>query len=947
MASKRRGSEGEEEHQPRVKVARFGEPLGGSSLQVATSRAAGGTSGLASNIQGEEAKAVSSVNKLIPATRISKRSVKKKKVKTPVDDIAEETEDYSNKKRRRTWELWRPNEKHIFFEALNEYGKDFDKIQYHFQAKLKKQKNLSPHSIKSHQIKNKNQIRHFYYRTWHRISAHLHFTSDLTKNSKELIGLINYGELWKKIGGTVDEKSGQKLDELVQKGTAAVKVKGKSQRIKTPVCRALKKVHNKGDTLTKAQIKSKLPNKVMIELRPRSTSDWCKVQRLAQNPHLKVNLGVGRRLCSLIRCLERKWRSQEVKMKEGLVRKEGEEEEEEVKDSGVGDLILMPVRGAVIKEEQEVVIAKVVERPKVKIKMAGLDGEVLVLGGGANGGVGGGRDEEEPSKFEEILSLQRSKPCEGENHVKETGEGSNHAGETVPTGIERFNSFDDNSNDDVALRSNDEDQVSRSPRLEAEGLETIEEEEGAEEFLLDLSDQECSRSPVPDMDEMEEIEYEEEEEGIKEDDLKEEDIKEDEDTNKDELVEECQLEGKKWGNPREGWDHSGAGSLTIGDIYCLLRGGEAEGKLRLDYCWRREEATEVKKQCENLLSRLTRLAQGSVKLPARGRTASQGSPSVRTVISPQTLARSPMARPGLNSPVGRPHLGGGASKQILLPAPPPAPVSNRPSSPLAVPLDPEPEFRKPLAPAARQGAMSAAFREQIGQYLPKFSNRRGRQSRNRAKQVVGRQLLQPLQPAPPPQVLQPLLVVQGMLPVTAPAPISPILPPSHLGTSPPDPPVPHTDPQSAPQSPPQLSIPSPRRSPSPTPSFSCLLDLSYPDSAPSTPTKSNQESLYLMYNGDGDTNSSLLQTPPRPAPTPSPSRCLQDSQDLSLSSWSLNFESPIKSLSHAPLGYSEDSQCSNSSEVDRQLNAMMCENSLDFTSKFARLAKHVSDQDNS
>ena len=34
-------------------------------------------------------------------------------------------------------------------------------------------------------------------------------------------------------------------------------------------------------------------------------------------------------------------------------------------------------------------------------------------------------------------------------------------------------------------------------------------------------------------------------------------------------------------------------------------------------------------------------------------------------------------------------------------------------------------------------------------------------------------------------------------------------------------------------------------------------------------------------------------------------------------------------------------------QVDRQLNAMMSENSIDFTSKFARLAKHVTDQDQS
>ena len=201
--------------------------------------------------------------RLAPATRISKRGISKKKkggkqhLSHTVDDAISEAED-GNSKRRRTWELWGPSEKLIFFEALNEYGKDFDKIQSHFQAKLKNKRNLP-----AYYIKNKNQIRHFYYRTWHKISTHITFKSELTKNSKELIGLINYGELWKKIGGTVDDKFGQKLDDLVRKGTAALKVKGKSQRVKTPVCRALKKVHSKGEPQPKPQSKPKLPSKVL------------------------------------------------------------------------------------------------------------------------------------------------------------------------------------------------------------------------------------------------------------------------------------------------------------------------------------------------------------------------------------------------------------------------------------------------------------------------------------------------------------------------------------------------------------------------------------------------------------------------------------------------------------------------------------------------------------
>jgi len=115
------------------------------------------------------------------------------------------------------------------------------------------------------------------------------------------------------------------------------------------------------------------------------------------------------------------------------------------------------------------------------------------------------------------------------------------------------------------------------------------------------------------------------------------------------------------------------------------------------------------------------------------------------------------------------------------------------------------------------------------------------------------------------------------------------------------------------------------------------MDMSFDSVGQKTPTK-NQDQFLTMYH-DGD--SSLLQTPPRPAPSPCPSF----SQDLSISSWSLNFDSPLKNLS---LPFNEDSQnstISTVSEVDRQITAMMCENSIDFTSKFAKLAKHVDSTD--
>ena len=280
MSSKRKLSEGEDvegvikiqrvqfsEPGPKLEPLKPGLPVPVFATQKDSLEGGHGLQGLSSS-NGQSSLASSSTSprqQLAPATRISRRAVKKRRGgsgggfgKQSADDAISEAEEANSCKRRRTWELWGPNEKHIFFEALNEYGKDFDKIQSHFQAKLKNKRNMP-----AHYIKNKNQIRHFYYRTWHKIASHIHFTSELTKNSRELIGLINYGELWKKIGGTVDEKFGQKLDDLVQNGTAALKVKGKSQRVKTPVCRALKKVYGKGDSVEKAVGKTKLPSKVV------------------------------------------------------------------------------------------------------------------------------------------------------------------------------------------------------------------------------------------------------------------------------------------------------------------------------------------------------------------------------------------------------------------------------------------------------------------------------------------------------------------------------------------------------------------------------------------------------------------------------------------------------------------------------------------------------------
>lgn len=67
--------------------------------------------------------------------------------------------------------------------------------------------------------------------------------TDLKNAAKELYGLVNYGEIRRKIGFCTEKIMCMKLNELVYKGTVQIRIKGKTLRIKTPLCRALRKLN--------------------------------------------------------------------------------------------------------------------------------------------------------------------------------------------------------------------------------------------------------------------------------------------------------------------------------------------------------------------------------------------------------------------------------------------------------------------------------------------------------------------------------------------------------------------------------------------------------------------------------------------------------------------------------------------------------------------------------
>uniref|UniRef100_A0A673GPP4 Protein cramped-like n=1 Tax=Sinocyclocheilus rhinocerous TaxID=307959 RepID=A0A673GPP4_9TELE len=234
---------------------------------------------------------------------------------------AEKEEGGSQKRVRRQWESWSTEDKNSFFEGIYEHGKDFEAIQNNIALKYKKKG--KPASM----VKNKEQVRHFYYRTWHKISKHIDFNNVysrvLKKSSQELYGLICYAELRKKVGGLMDDKNVAKLNELIQQGATTVRSKGRNLRIKAPMCRALKKLCDPdGVSDEEDQKPVRLPLKLAVELQPRSNHSWARVQSLAYNPRLRMVVELHRKVSTLIEFLKQKWAVQDQRILKSLAERE-------------------------------------------------------------------------------------------------------------------------------------------------------------------------------------------------------------------------------------------------------------------------------------------------------------------------------------------------------------------------------------------------------------------------------------------------------------------------------------------------------------------------------------------------------------------------------------------------------------------------------------------------
>ena len=165
-------------------------------------------------------------------------------------------------------------------------------------------------------MKNKDQVRHFYYRTLNKISKFIpkdkHPTTESDPHRRtvlELRSLTCFGELRKRIGG-LGEKQGKKLHELLDYGWTTIRQSGRNVRLKAPTCRALKRL-TLADTSGKCEESSNhpppIPTKLDLEFIPVDNATWLAVQGLSKNPRLKTTVSSKKPLSVVITFLTKKW----------------------------------------------------------------------------------------------------------------------------------------------------------------------------------------------------------------------------------------------------------------------------------------------------------------------------------------------------------------------------------------------------------------------------------------------------------------------------------------------------------------------------------------------------------------------------------------------------------------------------------------------------------------
>jgi len=215
-------------------------------------------------------------------------------------------------KKKRSWESWSFEEKNCFFDALKVHRRDFEQIKKFMNSRLGKNGTQ----------KNKDQIRHMYYRTLGTIQKSLtdsqlvYPTVLRDKLDQEFYAMTAYAELRKKMQKDPPRKLLEsKLEELLKTQQTVVKTKGKSAKVKipTPAERPLKP-----PTSLEKRILEPL---VELRLSPEDCYTQRCIQAAAASPRLVINIPIRTKISEVKKLLAERWDTIEERITLGFYKK--------------------------------------------------------------------------------------------------------------------------------------------------------------------------------------------------------------------------------------------------------------------------------------------------------------------------------------------------------------------------------------------------------------------------------------------------------------------------------------------------------------------------------------------------------------------------------------------------------------------------------------------------
>ncbi|KAL7064530.1 hypothetical protein AAHC03_04874 [Spirometra sp. Aus1] len=149
----------------------------------------------------------------------------------------------------------------------------------------------------------RDQVRLFYQQTWHKLRRYIKYPDGVPQHVREVYALVNWSIMRSRIKKALDNRLGEKLNELVHYGSTCVKHNGRRFLLRTPVCPALKQINK----ISAPAQEFTLPEDVWVELVPSSQIVAWRVLEAEQNPRLRLRVDINRQLSDVISLVEAKW----------------------------------------------------------------------------------------------------------------------------------------------------------------------------------------------------------------------------------------------------------------------------------------------------------------------------------------------------------------------------------------------------------------------------------------------------------------------------------------------------------------------------------------------------------------------------------------------------------------------------------------------------------------